>query len=672
MESSVIKREILLKMSQQKKKISPRNYKERIFELTSSEISYYEIDKGRKGSRRGSVQVERICCVATVQLEEQTPLERQYPIQIVHDENILYVFTRDEDNRRSWMEALIKVIRGNSGLATNYHSGFWAEGRFLCCRKTSKKAPGCKIWDPSRGSSQPETPLFDKSLPSIPSYEGRDGISLPPIPETGANTPVRETGTSTPNREVNSPSKPSDLNLAADKEHYTLPGEGEDWWKIKDARGDLSPGVKTGLKERSFSTEGQYKSLQSRLRVPERSHSLDETKHLDQEPFTLIQSVNVEDYPWYAGNMSREKSEQLLREMGKEGAFVVRNSSQKGAYTVSLFSRALDETNGTVRHYLINVTSENEYYLADKHLFDSIPKMIEYHKHNGAGLLTRLRHPAVTSACKALSSSYGEWEIERGEMTLQKILGSGQFGVVQLALWRGKYEVAIKMIREGCMSEDDFIEEAQIMMKMRHPKLVALHGVCTRVYPIYIVTEYMSNGSLLDYLRTHGTELGQALLLEMCEDVCGAMVYLENKQFIHRDLAARNCLVDKDLTVKVSDFGMARYVLDDQYTSSEGTRFPVKWSAPEVLNYTRYSSKSDVWSFGVLMWEVYSLGRQPYELYNNAEVAEKIMQGYRLYRPQQASQEIYQIMRNCWHENPKERPSFHGLFESLQALQGDE
>ncbi|KAG9339508.1 hypothetical protein JZ751_023650, partial [Albula glossodonta] len=393
MEPSVIKREILLKMSQQKKKISPRNYKERIFELTSSEISYYEIDKGRKGSRRGSVQVERICCVATVQLEEPTPLERQYPIQIVHDENILYVFTRDEDNRRSWMEALLKVIRGNSGLATNYHSGFWAEGRFLCCRKTSKKAPGCKIWDPSTGSSQPETPLFDKSLPSIPSYEGRDGISLPPIPETGANTPVREvnsstgsskqnkatekkhcsspgdregrerlllppipeTGTSTPNWEMNSPTKPSDLNLAADKKHYTLPGEGEDWWKIKDARGDLSPGVKTGLKERSFSTEGH------------------ETKHLDQEPFTLLQSVNVEDYPF-----------------GKEGAFVVRNSSQKGAYTVSLFSRALDETNGTVRHYLINVTPENEYYLADKHLFDSIPKMIEYHKHNGADCVTQL------------------------------------------------------------------------------------------------------------------------------------------------------------------------------------------------------------------------------------------------------------------------------------------
>ncbi|RXM99889.1 Cytoplasmic tyrosine-protein kinase BMX [Acipenser ruthenus] len=135
-------------------------------------------------------------------------------------------------------------------------------------------------------------------------------------------------------------------------------------------------------------------------------------------------------------------------------------------------------------------------------------------------------------------------------------------------------------------------------------------------------------------MKAHGKELQQTQLLEMCLDVCDAMTYLESQQFIHRDLAARNCLVEKDLTVKVSDFGMARYVMDDQYTSSAGTKFPVKWSAPEVLNYTRFSSKSDVWAFGVLMWEVFSLGKQPYDLYDNTQVAQKIMQGYRLYRPQ--------------------------------------
>ncbi|XP_017721955.1 PREDICTED: cytoplasmic tyrosine-protein kinase BMX-like, partial [Rhinopithecus bieti] len=134
--------------------------------------------------------------------------------------------------------------------------------------------------------------------------------------------------------------------------------------------------------------------------------------------------------------------------------------------------------------------------------------------------------------------------------------------------------------------------------KLSHPKLVKFYGVCSKEYPIYIVTEYISNGCLLNYLRSHGKGLEPSQLLEMCYDVCEGMAFLESHQFIHRDLAARNCLVDSDLCVKVSDFGMTRYVLDDQYVSSVGTKFPVKWSAPEVFHYFKYSSKSDVWAFG--------------------------------------------------------------------------
>uniref|UniRef100_A0A8C8SNX9 Protein kinase domain-containing protein n=1 Tax=Pelusios castaneus TaxID=367368 RepID=A0A8C8SNX9_9SAUR len=148
----------------------------------------------------------------------------------------------------------------------------------------------------------------------------------------------------------------------------------------------------------------------------------------------------------------------------------------------------------------------------------------------------------------------------------------------------------------------------------------------------------------------HRCELQPYQLLEICCDICEAMAFLESHQFIHRDLAARNCLVDSDLTVKVSDFGMARYVLDDLYVSSLGAKFPVKWSAPEVFHYTKFSSKSDVWAFGILMWEVFTLGKQPYELYDNIQVIEKVSQGYRLYRPQLASETIYQLMYSCWHE----------------------
>uniref|UniRef100_G1KM53 Protein kinase domain-containing protein n=1 Tax=Anolis carolinensis TaxID=28377 RepID=G1KM53_ANOCA len=154
----------------------------------------------------------------------------------------------------------------------------------------------------------------------------------------------------------------------------------------------------------------------------------------------------------------------------------------------------------------------------------------------------------------------------------------------------------------------------------------------------------MANGCLLSYLKNHGKELHPFQLVEMCYHVCDAMAFLESHQFIHRDLAARNCLVDSDMTVKVSDFGMTRYVLDDQYISSLGTKFPIKWSAPEVFHYTKFSSKSDVWAFGILMWEVFTLGKLPYDRYDNMQVIEKVCHGYRLYRPQLASEAIYEIM----------------------------
>ncbi|KAJ1116464.1 hypothetical protein NDU88_004675 [Pleurodeles waltl] len=160
--------------------------------------------------------------------------------------------------------------------------------------------------------------------------------------------------------------------------------------------------------------------------------------------------------------------------------------------------------------------------------------------------------------CRQFKRLPGIWELRRSEITLLEELGSGQFGTVQRGRWKGKYDVAVKMIKEGSMSEDDFMDEAQTMMKLSHPKLVKLYGVCTQQYPIYIVTEYMANGSLLNYLQKNRSVLQPFHLTEMCYNVCEAMAFLERHSFIHRDLAARNCLVGKDLAVKVADFGMAR------------------------------------------------------------------------------------------------------------------
>ncbi|XP_034155524.2 cytoplasmic tyrosine-protein kinase BMX isoform X1 [Pangasianodon hypophthalmus] len=653
-EASIIKEGILLKMSQQKKKISPRNYKERLFVLTSQALIYYEQEKGKKKKKKGSILTEKICCVEKVEPEKNAPVERKFPFQIAYDEYILYVFAKDDTNRMDWLEAVMQVIKGNDSLSAKYHKGLWVDGIFLCCSQTVKNAPGCSDWH--KESMTLRAACRTIALPPVPSAKLRDRVQLPPIPEDEGSACVEVVALYDYTAR-----KPGELNLVKGSRYVSLEKMSGDWWKIRDTAG--SEGLVPCNYLEEVETDNSEKEEVSRRSKKERPSKLKSHSRRSVDD-------HIEDYPWYVGNMSRVKTEQLLRKKGKEGSFVVRDSSQKGVYTVSLFSRALDEANGTVRHYLINVNAEGLYYLAENHLFESIPQMIEYHQHNGAGLLTRLRLPA-TETDLITQSAQGAWELSRKDVRLVKELGSGQFGVVQLGVWKGKHQVAIKMVKEGCMSSDEFIEEAQVMMKLRHPKLVRLHGVCTECFPIYIVTEFMSNGCLLEYLRHHGKELKPQRLLTMCLDVCEAMAYLEDQQFIHRDLAARNCLVDKDLSVKVSDFGMARYVLDDQYTSSAGTKFPVKWSAPEVLNYTRFSSKSDVWAFGVLMWEVYSLGKQPYEHYDNARVAERVMQGHRLYRPQLATDQIYHVMKSCWHELPEERPNFQQLLKDISAFVED-
>ncbi|KAI7793941.1 tyrosine-protein kinase TXK isoform X1 [Triplophysa rosa] len=380
----------------------------------------------------------------------------------------------------------------------------------------------------------------------------------------------------------------------------------------------------------------------------------------------------IEANHWYCKNINRAEAEHLLRQEGKDGGFVVRSSSQPGSYTVSVYSQSLGK--GEIKHYQIKQTDAGLFYLAEKHLFNSILELINYHKHNSAGLMSRLRYP-IGPLGKCLPATAGfssdKWDIDPSELTFMKELGSGQFGVVRLGKWRAQHKVAIKTINEGAMSEDDFIEEAKIMTRMCHPKLVQLYGVCVTRRPICIVTEFMENGCLLHFLRQHSGSLEQVTLLFMCQDVCEGMEYLEENNFIHRDLAARNCLVNERCVVKVCDFGMTRYVLDNQYISSMGSRFPVKWSPPEVLHFNKYSSKSDVWSFGVLMWEVFSEGKIPFENRSNVEVVEEVTGGGRLYRPHRATPHVYNIMYSCWHERPGGRPCFSELLQNTRQITED-
>ncbi|XP_035531375.1 tyrosine-protein kinase Tec [Morone saxatilis] len=641
MSAELLLEETLIKRSQQKKKTSPLNYKERLFVLTKSRLTYYD-GRAEKKFRRGSIELSRIRCVEIVKNGGGIiPCQNKYPFQVVYDNITLYVFAPSHDSRSLWVQSLKEEIKDNPVILAKFHPQFWQEGAWLCCRQAEKQAPGCEEYNLFGDISR-------KPLPPIPGEKRRPP---PPVPPSGTNDDDDCDGDDDDDDEEDEEemvvalydfpgAEPHDLSLVKGDEYVILQKCDINWYRARNKYGE----------------EG----------------------YIPSNYVTEKKSGNLVQFGWYSKNVNRNKAEELLRKEDKEGAFIVRDSSTAGAYTVSLYTKsAAGEGGAVIKHYHIKETqgSPKQFYLAEKHLFSSIPDLIEYHKHNAAGLVTRLRYPVGKqdkSAPSTAGFSYEKWEINPSDLTFMKELGSGQFGLVRLGKWRAQHKVAIKAIREGAMYEEDFIEEAKVMMKLSHPKLVQLYGVCSQHKPIYIVTEFMEHGCMLNFLRQRRGSFSLGCLLSICLDVCEGMEHLEANGFIHRDLAARNCLVNDSLVVKVSDFGMARYVLDDQYTSSSGAKFPVKWSPPEVFNFCKYSSKSDVWSYGVLMWEVFTEGRMPFEQSQNHEVVTLVTKGHRLYRPKLATPSIYDTMQLCWCERPEERPSFSQLCLMISdALEGD-
>ena len=214
-----------------------------------------------------------------------------------------------------------------------------------------------------------------------------------------------------------------------------------------------------------------------------------------------------------------------------------------------------------------------------------------------------------------------KWEIDKSALKFSKRLGSGNFGEVWQGTWNGTTKVAIKTLREGTTQPEAFLKEAEIMKKLIHPKLVQLYAVCSREEPIYIVTELMTKGSLLEFLHGEGRQvLDMAKMIDISTQVAEGMAFLESRGFVHRDLAARNVLVSDTLVVKIADFGLSRVLVEDVYEAHEGARFPIKWTAPEACLENKFSIKSDVWSFGILLTEITTFGRIPYPGMANAEV----------------------------------------------------
>ena len=277
-------------------------------------------------------------------------------------------------------------------------------------------------------------------------------------------------------------------------------------------------------------------------------------------------------------------------------------------------------------------------------------------------------------------------EYPRSNIIYVRDLGQGHFGVVVQAEARNIEEgrevsvVAIKVLKEGATPQikKEFFREASLMCAFDHPNILKLLGVCIEMEPLCMIFEYMELGDLNNFLRkkspnnwgsstslTHSGHMKPGLpglttqqLVFISVDVATGLEYLAQNHYVHRDLATRNCLVSGELRVKISDFGLSQDIYSkDYFRLGDSELLPIRWMPPEAILYAKFTTQSDVWSFGIVLWEIFSFGMQPYFSLTNEEVVAHVRDGNVLNCPDRCPQEIYDLMLDCWAMNPSERPT---------------
>ncbi|XP_069790067.1 receptor tyrosine-protein kinase erbB-4-like isoform X2 [Narcine bancroftii] len=268
--------------------------------------------------------------------------------------------------------------------------------------------------------------------------------------------------------------------------------------------------------------------------------------------------------------------------------------------------------------------------------------------------------------------------LKETELKRIKILGSGAFGTVYKSIWvpegeTVKIPVAIKILRErtGPKANVEFMDEALIMASMDHPHLVRLLGVCLSP-TIQLVTQLMPHGCLLDYVREHKDNIGSQLLLNWSVQIAKGMMYLEERRLVHRDLAARNVLVKSPNHIKITDFGLARLLdVDEKEYNADGGKMPIKWMALECIHYRKFTHQSDVWSYGVTVWELMTFGGKPYDGIPAREIPDILEKGERLSQPPICTIDVYMVMVKCWMIDADSRPKFKELAAEFSRMARD-
>ncbi|XP_059190489.1 NT-3 growth factor receptor isoform X2 [Centropristis striata] len=281
--------------------------------------------------------------------------------------------------------------------------------------------------------------------------------------------------------------------------------------------------------------------------------------------------------------------------------------------------------------------------------------------------------------------------IKRRDIILKRELGEGAFGKVFLAECynlsptKDKMLVAVKTLKDPTLAaRKDFQREAELLTNLQHEHIVKFYGVCVDGDPLIMVFEYMKHGDLNKFLRAHGPdamilvdgqplqtngELGLSQMLHIASQIAAGMIYLASQHFVHRDLATRNCLVGNGLLVKIGDFGMSRDIYSTDYYRVGGhTMLPIRWMPPESIMYRKFTTESDVWSLGVILWEIFTYGKQPWFQLANNEVIECITQGRVLERPRLCPKEVYDMMLGCWQREPQQRLNIKDIQKLLFSL----
>ncbi|VDK33421.1 unnamed protein product [Taenia asiatica] len=398
-----------------------------------------------------------------------------------------------------------------------------------------------------------------------------------------------------------------------------------------------------------------------------------DTGKMGYVPFNYLAPIaSLESNEWHFGDMRRLEAENCLMMPGNDhGSFLVRVSeSRSGEYSLSV------RDGDVVKHYRIRSRPSRtnpdvrRYFISRQLPFSSIQQLVEHYMKNQSGLCCELIAPCIKHSTFNFDKYFllmDKWEIPKSSVVLKERIGKGQFGEVYKAVWNGTTLVAVKTLH--LCNAEDFLMEAQTMKRLHHPHLIQLYAVCTQSAPFYLITELMSKGSLLVFLQSpEGRALGVAGLALLAVQVASGMAYLESQRYVHRDLAARNCLVGEGNVVKIGDFGLARMIHNQEYVAHAGARFPIKWTAPEAANYSRFTTASDVWSFGILLTEIVTYGRVPYPGMHNAEVLRQVEAGYRMPAPPGCPAELYDLMLECWAADEAARPSFASIHGRLQVF----